>query len=73
LVATRYAVEFEATYRRLAAFPGIGTPRPALGPQTRIAIVTPYVVIYDWAEDTVTVLGVLHGRRNITRKLVRGG
>jgi toxin ParE1/3/4 len=73
VVAARYAVEFEATYRRLAAFPGIGAPRPALGPQARIAVVKPYVVISDWTEDAVTVLRVLHGRRNITRKLVRGG
>jgi toxin ParE1/3/4 len=73
LVAARYAIEFEATFRRLAVFPGIGAPRPALGTHARMAVVKPYVVIYDWQEDTVTVLRILHGRRNLTRKLVRSG
>jgi plasmid stabilization system protein ParE len=29
------------------------------------------VIVYDHVGDTVIVLRVLHGRRNITRKLVR--
>jgi plasmid stabilization system protein ParE len=33
--------------------------------------VLPYIVIYDYEEDTVTVLRVLHGKRNITRDLIR--
>jgi toxin ParE1/3/4 len=53
-------------------------PRPArrgkpLGPDAHIAIVYPYVLIYDYvqANDTVTLLRVLHGRRNITRDLLK--
>ena len=48
-----------------------GPPRSALGPKTRIAIVFPYLVIYDYEDDVVTVLRVLHGKRNITRNLIR--
>ena len=70
-VAVRYAVDFKATYRRLADFPASGPPRPALGSKTRIAIVLPYIVIYDHEDEAVTVLRVLHGKRNITRQLVR--
>jgi toxin ParE1/3/4 len=70
-VATRYANEFKAAYRRLSHVPAGGPPRPALGPKTRIAIVLPYIVIYDHEDDAVTVLRVLHGRRNITRDLIR--
>jgi plasmid stabilization system protein ParE len=33
--------------------------------------VLPYIVIYNHEEDTVTVLRVLHGKRNITRDLIR--
>jgi plasmid stabilization system protein ParE len=70
-VVERYAVEFKDAYRRLAEMPGIGPPRPALGPHARIAIVRPYIIIYDHDDDAVTVLRVLHGKRDITRDLVR--
>ena len=70
-VAARYAADFKATYRRLIDFPASGPSRPALGPKTRIAIVLPYIVIYDHEDEAVTVLRVLHGKRNITRHLIR--
>jgi plasmid stabilization system protein ParE len=34
--------------------------------------VAPYVIVYDYADGIVTVLRVLHGKRDITRRLVRG-
>jgi plasmid stabilization system protein ParE len=39
---------------------------------TRIAIVTPYTLIYDYAtdDDSIVLLRLLHGRRNITRALL---
>jgi plasmid stabilization system protein ParE len=37
----------------------------------RCGVVEPYVVIYDYRADVVTVLRVLDGRRNITRRLIR--
>jgi plasmid stabilization system protein ParE len=70
-VATRYATAFKTAYRRLAAIPAAGPPRPALGLATRIAVVPPYIIVYDHAGDEVMVLRVLHGKRNITRDLVR--
>ncbi len=70
-MAERYAADFRAVYRGLAESPAAGPPRPELGPNTRIAIVLPDLVIYDYNSDEVTVLRVLHGRRNITRDLVR--
>ncbi len=70
-VAARYAADFNAVYRHLADVPAGGPPRPALGPNSRIAIVLPYIVIYDHEDDVVTVLRVVHGKRNITRDLVR--
>jgi toxin ParE1/3/4 len=70
-VATRYATAFKTAYRRLATIPAAGPPRPALGPLARIAVVPPYIIVYDYAGDEVMVLRVLHGKRNITRNLVR--
>jgi toxin ParE1/3/4 len=45
---------------------------PALGPNVRIGVVSPYIVIYRHAEDTVNVLRIVHGRRRITDKLLSG-
>jgi toxin ParE1/3/4 len=70
-VAARYGADFKSVYRRLTEFPASGPPRPALGSAARIAIGWPYIVIYEHEQDGVTVLRVLHGRRNITRDLVR--
>jgi len=71
-VAERYGAEFKATYRRLSAFPESGSPRPALGSHIRIALVLPYLVFYENTTDGgVTVLRVLHGKRNINRDLIR--
>lgn len=72
--ARKYLGLIDRVYERLEAFPGSGPLRPRLGPLARIAVISPYVLIYDWdsAADTVTVLRVVHGRRRITRKLARG-
>jgi len=64
---------FRTTVERVVDFPGSSAPRPALGSNARIAIVSPYILIYDYAreDDTIMLLRVLHGRRNITRDLLR--
>jgi toxin ParE1/3/4 len=70
-VAARYRREIDALYNRLVMFPQSGSPRPTLGRYTRLGVVDPYVVIYDYRPDVVTILRILDGRRNITRGLVR--
>jgi len=74
-VAVRYAASFEALYARFARHPASGAPRPAIGPDVRIGIASPYVVIYghDESSDTVTIFRIVHGRRKISGKLLRGG
>jgi toxin ParE1/3/4 len=57
--------------RSTADFPASGSPRPALGRNARIALVHPFVLIYDYVDDTVTVLRVLHGRRNIAPEILK--
>lgn len=50
-IAERYAREFDAVFTRLGEFPGLGAPRPQLGANARIAIVPPYVAVYDYEDD----------------------
>lgn len=72
-IATSYGRKLAAIIERLVESPGIGAPRPALGPDVRIGIVPPYVLIYAFtaANDILTLLRVVHGERNITRRLIR--
>jgi len=73
-IADRYAGDLQELQDRLAMFPESGALRPQLGRDTRIAVLSPYLVIYDYSADgeTLTFVRVLDGRRNITRRLVRG-
>ena len=56
----------------LATFPESGSPRPALGRLIRIGLVSPYNVIYEYveADDAVTIMRIVHGRRRITRRML---
>jgi plasmid stabilization system protein ParE len=71
--AIAYAERFAEAMERIVAFPGHGPGRPQLGPTARIAIVYPYLLIYDFdeAQDLATLLRVLHGKRDITEQLIR--
>ena len=72
--ARKYLRLFDDVYERLREFPGSGHPRARLGPDARVVIVPPYLIIYDWdaPNDTVTILRILRMERRLTRKLVRG-
>jgi plasmid stabilization system protein ParE len=72
-VAEKYAGQFRVTIERLLRWPESGAPRPHLGEDVRIAVVSPYVLIYQYSrgDDTLVVLRMLHGRRNITDRLLR--
>jgi toxin ParE1/3/4 len=74
LTAIKYRALFGKLYGRLADHPDSGPPRPALGPNIRIGVVSPYIVIYRHTEAaaTVTALRIVHGRRRITGKLLSG-
>jgi toxin ParE1/3/4 len=72
-VAATYSDRIGQTIVRLVAFPETGARRSALGANTRVAPVPPYLLIYDYtpAEDALILLRLLHGRRNITAALLR--
>jgi toxin ParE1/3/4 len=65
-IAEKFGRRFKGAIERFAAIPGVGAPRPSLGAHVRISVVFPYVLIYEYARDsdTVTLLRILHGRRN---------
>jgi plasmid stabilization system protein ParE len=69
--AERYNAAFRAALRRLGDFPDSGSPRPALGASVRIAVVYPFVVIYEHTDGIVTIFRILHAKRDITRDLLR--
>jgi toxin ParE1/3/4 len=72
--AVRFRALFARLYDRLADHPASGPRRPVLGSDIRIGIVSPYIVIYRHSQndDTVTVLRLVHGHQDITRKLLIG-
>jgi plasmid stabilization system protein ParE len=74
VVANKYASDLAEIYDRLSMFPEIGSSRPSLGSQARIMVISPYVVVYDYLRenDTVRIVRIVDGRRNVTRRLVRG-
>jgi toxin ParE1/3/4 len=72
-VALRYAERFGAAFGHLVAFPEIGARRRKLHADMRIWAVVPYVIFYQFVTDTetVTVVRILHGRRDILERLSR--
>ena len=70
--ASKFRGPSRRLYMTLTDHPAIGAPRPALGRDIRIGIVSPYTIIYQHSADngTVTVLRIVHGRRRITGKLL---
>ncbi len=71
-IASKFGNRCAKLYDRLAGHPESGAPRPALGPNIRIGIVSPYIVIYRYieADDLITVLRIVHGHRKIAGKLL---
>lgn len=71
--AALYARRFDRLYALLADHPDSGPARPRLGSKVRIGIVHPYLVLYehDQSVGCLTVMRIVHGRRRITRRLLR--
>lgn len=70
-IAGRYRADIDALFERLAVFPRIGARRRELGRNARIGVVSPYVIVYDLVGHEVSILRIVDGRRNITRRLIR--
>jgi toxin ParE1/3/4 len=70
--ALKYSARFERLYDRLVDHPASGAPRPKLGRDIRIGVVSPYVIIYAYetVTDVVTILRIVHGRRRISGEML---
>jgi plasmid stabilization system protein ParE len=73
--ARKYDSKIKDLVQRLEMFPGLGTPRPRLGAETRMVLVDPYLVFYDGGpkSELVQVLRILHSHRDITPELIASG
>ena len=70
--ADKYGRGIQASINRVSEFPGTGSPRSEIGSGIRVVVVRPYLIFYEIAEDdSVMVLRILHGHRNITRDLLQ--
>ena len=70
-VADKYDARFNELYDRLAIDPDMYAARPKLGPKIRVAVVRPYLVIYEHATpDIVNIVRILHGGRRLTPALL---
>lgn len=72
-VAAKYRRELLRIFALLGDQPALGARRPELGRGVRLSIVAPYLVLYRYIHETVTVLRVLHGSRRISAALLRRG
>jgi toxin ParE1/3/4 len=72
-IATGVVADIVASLESLGFFPFMGTARPRLGRAIRGWPVAPYVAFYRANDDHVQIVRVIHGRRRITRKLIREG
>ena len=67
--ATALVERIAAAVARLADFPLSGPARPEIAPGARSLTVGNYLILYRVAEDSVDVVRVIHGAREITRLL----
>lgn len=63
--ADRMLDRLEARWQLLATQPRSGAPREDLGPGLRTVAVGEYLSIYRAAGNSIQIVRVLHGRRNI--------
>jgi toxin ParE1/3/4 len=54
---------------RLTDFPNSGAPRPELAPGARSLVVGGYLVLYRVGPDSVDIVRVVHGARELSRLL----
>lgn len=67
--ATRLVERIARGVDRLADYPLSGPPRPDIAPDAHSLAVGNYLVLYRVGEESVDIVRVLHGAREITRLL----
>ena len=62
--AETYITGIRRTIRTIGDMPEIGRVRPEITPQVRTHPSAEHLIVYQFDDDTVTILRVLHKRRN---------
>jgi toxin ParE1/3/4 len=70
-VALAFVDRLRKSLETLGAYPGAGRRRPGFGPGVRSWAVWPYVAFYRQNGHDAEIIRILHGRRRITRRLLR--
>jgi len=71
-VALAFVARLRQSLEALTDFPRMGRLRSGFGPGVRSWALRPYVAFYRESDADVEIIRIVHGRRNITRALVRG-
>ena len=69
--ADRLVEDIDAKLKMLGYFPFLGRDRSSLGPRLRSLVVSPYLIFYTAEPDQITLVRVLHGRRDIDEEFRR--
>ena len=64
--ADRLTERLRARVQLLRQFPDIGVARPDIRDDVRMLVEAPYLILYRVMPDTVQVVRVVHGARDIT-------
>jgi toxin ParE1/3/4 len=69
-IAENYRAKLVKSMGRIAEYPEIGSEHPELGPNIRTYPIGEHVVIYTNRPNSVSVLRVVHIRRNLSREKI---
>jgi toxin ParE1/3/4 len=69
VAAERWSRRIVTATDRLTEFSNSGTPRPELGPGVRSVVVGRYLVLYRIGPDSVDIVRVVHGARDLSSLL----
>jgi toxin ParE1/3/4 len=62
--ARRWAASIRENCAKLGGTPGLGVPKPELGPDVRMLVVGSYLVFYEAGTKGVEILRIMYGARD---------
>lgn len=62
--ARRWSASIREKCAKLAETPGLGAPKPELGPNIRMIVAGSYLIFYETDSKSVEIIRVLHGARD---------
>ena len=72
-MATHLVIAIKAHFEPLRQFPLSGPKREQLAPGLRVTFHSPYAIYYQPRSDSLVIVRVLHGARDIAALAERGG